>query len=62
MLRMLTDLTKAAVGAATLPVDVAADFITLGGSLTEQPKPYTAQKAERIMDALRAATTADTSR
>jgi len=46
---MFDKLLKAAVGIVTLPVDVAADVITLGGSLTDKPRPYTAEKARHIM-------------
>lgn len=42
MFGMLESLTKAAVGIVVLPVSIAADCVTLGGSLTDKPKPYTA--------------------
>lgn len=53
---MLDSLLQAAVGVATLPIDVAADVVTLGGALTEKRKPYTAQKASGIMRNLEKAT------
>jgi hypothetical protein len=43
MFGMLESITKAALGAVTVPVGVVADVVTLGGALTDQDKPYTAQ-------------------
>ena len=40
MFDMITKLTKAAVGVVVSPVDMLADVITLGGTLTDQDKPY----------------------
>lgn len=45
-------LTKAAIGLATLPVDVAADVITLGGTLSDSPVSYTVKKARKVMENL----------
>jgi len=53
---MFDKLLKATVGVATLPVDIVADVITMGGALTDQPEPYTAKKAGHIMDNLDQAT------
>ena len=55
MIDLLTKLTKAVVGVVVLPVDLTADVITMGGALTDQKKPYTAQRAEQIMDNLKKA-------
>jgi len=52
----LGSLTKAAVAVVVTPIDVVADVITLGGALTDQDKPYTAQRAEDIMRNLKDAT------
>lgn len=52
----LGSLTKAAVAVVITPVDLLADAITLGGTLTDQDKPYTAQRAEDIMRNLKDAT------
>lgn len=41
-----------AVGIVTLPLDIAADGVTLFGAITEQEKPYTAQKLEKIYKAV----------
>ena len=56
---MLKSLTKALVGVVTLPVDVVADVITLGGSLTDKDEPYTSKKAGDIMKSIERATEAD---
>lgn len=53
---MFKSLLKAAVGVVTLPIDVAADVITLGGALTDKDQPYTAKKASDIVGNLAAAT------
>ena len=45
---MFGKLLKAAVGIVTLPVDIAADFLTLGGAINEKPEPYTSAKLKRI--------------
>jgi len=41
---MFTDLLKATVAIVTTPIDIAADVITLGGSLTDKDEPYTVTK------------------
>ncbi|MCP3729264.1 hypothetical protein M9978_02385 [Sphingomonas sp. MG17] len=46
---MLDNLLRAAVGAATMPLDLAADVVTLGGALTDRDEPYTATKARSVM-------------
>lgn len=56
---LIESLAKAAVGVVTLPVDLVADTITLGGALTDRPVPYTAEKASDIMSNLKEATTND---
>ena len=52
MFGLLNDLAKAAVGVVTLPVAAAADIVTLGGALTDNDKPYTAEKLEQVYDNL----------
>lgn len=42
-------LFKALTETVKLPFDIAADVITLGGSLVDKDKPYTAKRGERIM-------------
>jgi hypothetical protein len=42
-------LFKAVAGIITMPVDVVADVITLGGALTDKQRPYTAEKARSVM-------------
>lgn len=53
---MLENLLKAAVGVVITPVAVAADIATLGGTLADQEKPFTAQVvnsvAENLKDAI----------
>jgi hypothetical protein len=41
-------IVRTVVNVATLPVDIAKDVITLGGAASEQDKPYTVQKLEKI--------------
>lgn len=47
---MFGKLLRAAYDTATLPVAAAADFVTLGGALTDREEPYTIEKAKRIVD------------
>ena len=46
-------LTKAAVNVVTLPVSVAADIVTLGGSLTDKDEPYTATTIGNLVENLK---------
>lgn len=39
---MFESIFKAAVSVVRIPVGVAADVVTLGGSLTDRDRPYTA--------------------
>lgn len=41
-------LLKTIIDIATMPIDIVKDVATLGGALTDQDKPYTAQKFERL--------------
>ena len=43
-------LVKKVVNVATLPVAVAKDVITLGGTIDDQAKSHTAQKLEQIKE------------
>ncbi len=43
-------LTKLALDVIETPVAVVKDVATLGGSLTDQDKPYTQQKLEDLQD------------
>lgn len=45
-------LIKTTIDIATTPIDIVKDVTTLGGALTDQDKPYTAQKFERLGDDL----------
>ena len=56
MFGLLKGLTKAVVGVVTLPIDVAADVITLGGVMTDKNETYTGRKLGKIMDGIDEAT------
>lgn len=57
MFDVLGNLTKAVVGVVVeTPVALVADTLTLGGSLTDQDKPYTAQAVEKVVDNVQKAT------
>lgn len=45
-------LLKTTFDVVTLPVAIVKDVATMGGVLTDENKPYTAQKFERIGDDL----------
>lgn len=51
MFGMLESLTKAAVGLVVeTPIALVKDVATMGGALTDQNKPYTAQALEKVSD------------
>ncbi len=50
---MFGSLLKAATAVVTIPVAAVADAITLGGALTDQRKPYTAQAREDLVQNLK---------
>ena len=56
MFRLIEGLAKAAAGVITIPVAVAADAVTLGGSLTDKDKPYTAKAVSDVVANLANAT------
>ena len=48
---MFGSLLKAAVGVVVeTPVAIVADVVTLGGSLTDKDKPYTAEAVEKVVE------------
>jgi hypothetical protein len=51
-LTVLKKLVRVAVLFVTLPVDVAADVLTLGGVCVGKPEPYIAAKAKEIAKAV----------
>lgn len=59
MFGMLTSLAKAATAVVTVPVAVVADVVTLGGSLTDKRKPYTAEAVADFVDNLKDASKPD---
>lgn len=56
MFGMLESLVKAAASVVTVPVAVVADAVTLGGSLTDRDKPYTAEAVGDLVGNLKDAT------
>ena len=56
MFGLLNSLAKVAVGVVATPVALAADVITLGGSLTDKDTPYTAEALADILKNLENAT------
>lgn len=52
MFGFIKSLAKATVSAVVAPVAVVADVVTLGGSLSDQDKPYTAQALEGVVENL----------
>lgn len=56
MFGIFEDLARAAVGVVKLPVDLAADVVTMGGALTGKDKPYTVEAIEDIVENLNNAT------
>ena len=53
---MFDSLFKAVVGVVKLPIDVAADVVTLGGAITDQDETYTGKGLRKIMENLDDAT------
>lgn len=54
---MFTNLFKAAVGVVIeTPVAIISDAVTLGGSLTDKDKPYTAEALEQVYKNIQKAT------
>jgi len=39
----------AAVNVVVAPIDVVKDVATMGGALTDQDKPYTLQRGEKVV-------------
>lgn len=50
MFGILKSAVKAASSVVDVPVSVAADVVTLGGTLTDKDKTYTAEAAERLVE------------
>lgn len=45
---LFSAIVKTTINVATLPVALAKDTLTLGGTLTEKDKTYTEKKLEQI--------------
>jgi len=57
MFGLIEGLAKAAVGVVVLPVQVVADVVTLGGTLTDKDEPYTATGVSDVLKNLQGAVT-----
>lgn len=54
---MFNSLLKAAVGVVVeTPVSIVADAVTLGGVMTDQRSPYTAQALSKVVQNVKEAT------
>ncbi len=54
---MFGNLLKAVVGVVVeTPVALAADFVTMGGALTDKDKPYTAEALSKVVNNVKEAT------
>ena len=54
---MFDNLFKAVVGVVVeTPIAVAADVVTLGGALTDQEKPYTAEAVSKVVENIQEST------
>lgn len=53
MFDALESLGKAVLGVVTVPVAMVADVVTLGGSLTDRDKPYTAEAVSDVLQNLK---------
>ena len=50
MFGMLESLTKAVVGVVVeTPIAVVKDVVTMGGALTDEDEPYTAQSLKKVV-------------
>ncbi|PTM86661.1 hypothetical protein [Mycoplana dimorpha] len=49
MLGFIGKLVETTVDVVTLPVALAADVVTMGGALNDRARPYTVDKAGRII-------------
>lgn len=47
---LLGTLLKTTIHAATLPIDIVKDVVTMGGVLTDDSEPATVKKASQLMD------------
>ncbi len=45
---LLGSLLKTTIHIATTPVEIVKDVVTMGGVLTDQDVPYTAQRAKKL--------------
>ena len=52
MFNLFEDLAKAASAAVAVPAAVVADVLTIGGTLADQAKPFTAQALDTLSEDL----------
>ena len=50
MSNLFGKMVKLVVNTVAIPIDVTKDVLTLGGVVTDQRKPYTAQRIEKLVD------------
>lgn len=57
MFKMLSELTKAAVGVVvSTPVAIVSDVVTMGGACNDRPEPYTATAIREVVGHVQKAT------
>ena len=49
-MKLFGQIVRTAVNVVMLPVELVKDTLTLGGVITEQPKPYTEQRLEKLAE------------
>ena len=49
-MKLFGQLIRTVVNVVTLPVAVVADVVTLGGTMNEHGKPYTAEALQKLKD------------
>jgi hypothetical protein len=49
---MFNNLLRAVAETAKLPIDIAADVVTMGGMLTDKDEPYTVRRIKKAYRSL----------
>lgn len=62
MFDAFSNMGRAALALAATPIDVLADGVTLGGSLTDRAEPYTATRVRQAFESLDRAVSPETRR
>lgn len=47
---ILGKLLKTTIDIATLPIDIVADIVTLGGAINDKDSTYTSKKIDKLSD------------